>query len=440
MNRIIGNSYLIEDKIATGSFSSIYNGKNTNNGKKLAFKFENNKTTYPQLNFEAKLFNILQGFPYVPKTYYFAKDSHNSILVMDLLGKNLEELFTLCGQQLSVKTVLMLTDQMISAVQYMHMKNFIHNDIKPDNFLFGIDNKKNQLYIIDYGLSRKYRDPDTHVHIPYEDKKQLTGTPRYASINALKGVRQTRRDDMESLAYVWIYLMKGSLPWMGINARNTKQQYSMILEAKSGISVEDLCRGLPYEFMDYLNDVRNLRYDEEPHYIKYREMFRAAFKRLGLFFDYKYDWLDSYGELIEKRPQRKFPVFTKYLPSEKRISQRMPMTRSEIFFQINEESKREEILNSDYDTFDENKTGDFSTLMGNDSDGPATFEAVDELTRSQSIMQLDQGSSGMKYIPFNPTSKGSWVNQETITPRRPPFRFPKEQPFPRWMRSRESYK
>ena len=440
IDRVVANNYKITGKIADGSFSSIYSAYDISSGKKVAVKVENKQSPYPQLNFEAKLYSVMHGFVSVPNTYGFAKDNYDLFLVMDQLGKNLEELLVLCGQQISVKTVLMLAGQMISAIEYMHKKSFIHNDIKPDNFLMGTGEKSNQIYLIDYGLSKKYQDPETLRHIPYEDNKPLTGTPRYASINALRGIRQTRRDDMESLAYVWIYLMKGYLPWMGINAKSTKQKYSMIMEAKSGISPEDLCEGLPKEFLTYLKEVRNLKYEDEPNYSKYREMFKNALIRNRLVFDYAYDWLDSRGRLISAKHPRVFPVFKQYMTRIEKLKSSNSISRTQIFMEITKESKREAIMQSDYDD-DEIKSSEGHTLM-DESDGPATFEAVDyEASKKKNKDNIGFGEQTMQLVPFEYTkAKKFWKCEETVDQRKPPFRLPVEKETPRWMRTRDSYK
>jgi serine/threonine protein kinase len=123
-------------------------------------------------------------------------------------------------------------------VEFVHSRSFIHRDIKPDNFLMGLGKKANQVHIIDFGLAKKYRDPKTHIHIPYRENKNLTGTARYASINTHLGIEQSRRDDMESLGYVMMYFLRGSLPWQGLKATTKRQKYEKISEKKMSTPIE----------------------------------------------------------------------------------------------------------------------------------------------------------------------------------------------------------
>merc|ERR1719210_2794628 len=190
-----------------------------------------------------------------------------------------------------MKTLLMLADQMLARVEYIHAKNFIHRDIKPDNFLIGLGKRKvNQVYVIDFGLAKKYRDPITHEHIPFVEHKSLTGTARYASINTHLGLEQSRRDDLESLGFVLMYFNRGSLPWQGLKANTKKEKYNRIAEKKLSTPIEFLCRNFPQEFATYLNYCRALRFDDKPDYKYLRRLFRDLFFRQGYAADYRFDW------------------------------------------------------------------------------------------------------------------------------------------------------
>ncbi|CAK7356887.1 unnamed protein product [Dovyalis caffra] len=286
----VGNKFRLGRKIGSGSFGEIYLGTNIQTNEEVAIKLENVKTRHPQLLYESKLYKILQGGTGIPNVKWFGVEGDYNVLVMDLLGPSLEDLFNFCSRKLSLKTVLMLADQMINRVEFVHSKSFLHRDIKPDNFLMGLGRRANQVYCIDFGLAKKYRDTSTHQHIPYRENKNLTGTARYASMNTHLGIEQSRRDDLESLGYVLMYFLRGSLPWQGLKAGTKKQKYEKISEKKVSTSIEALCRGYPTEFASYFHYCRSLRFDDKPDYAYLKRLFRDLFIREGFQFDYVFDW------------------------------------------------------------------------------------------------------------------------------------------------------
>ncbi|XP_020226301.1 casein kinase 1-like protein 1 [Cajanus cajan] len=286
----VGNKFRLGRKIGSGSFGEIYLGTNIQTNEEVAIKLENVKTKHPQLLYESKLYRILQGGTGIPNVRWFGVEGDYNVLVMDLLGPSLEDLFNFCSRKLSLKTVLMLADQMINRVEFIHSKSFLHRDIKPDNFLMGLGRRANQVYAIDFGLAKKYKDSSTHQHIPYRENKNLTGTARYASMNTHLGIEQSRRDDLESLGYVLMYFLRGSLPWQGLKAGTKKQKYEKISEKKVSTSIEALCRGYPTEFASYFHYCRSLRFDDKPDYAYLKRIFRDLFIREGFQFDYVFDW------------------------------------------------------------------------------------------------------------------------------------------------------
>lgn len=277
-------------KLGGGSFGEIFLGVNVQTGEEVGIKVEPVKSRHPQLLYESKLYKILRGGVGIPDVHWFGVEGSNNIMVIDLLGPSLEDLFNFCNRRFSLKTVLMLADQMLSRIEYIHSKSFIHRDVKPDNFLMGLGKRANQVNIIDFGLAKKYRDPRTFQHIPYCENKNLTGTARYASVNAHIGREQSRRDDLESVGYVLLYFLKGSLPWQGLSAATKKQKYEKIGETKLKTPLEVLCKGCPVEFVLYFRYIRSLQFTDKPDYAGLRKRFRDLFVREGNSLDYMFDW------------------------------------------------------------------------------------------------------------------------------------------------------
>ncbi|RHY20237.1 hypothetical protein DYB37_008868 [Aphanomyces astaci] len=286
----VGKKFRLGRKIGSGSFGDIYLGTNMTSGEEVAIKLESVKSKHPQLLYESKIYKILNGGLGIPNIRWFGVEGEYNVMVIDLLGPSLENLFDYCGRRFQLKTVLMIADQLISRLEYCHSKNFIHRDVKPDNFLIGLGKRAQICHVIDFGLAKKYRDPKTHQHIPYRENKNLTGTARYVSINTHIGIEQSRRDDLESLGYVFMYFIRGSLPWQGLKANTKKQKYERIMEKKMNTPIEVLCKGYPAEFRAYFEYTRALRFDDKPDYAYLKRLFKELFFRKGFQFDAMFDW------------------------------------------------------------------------------------------------------------------------------------------------------
>mmetsp|Transcript_49053 Transcript_49053/g.129671 ORF Transcript_49053/g.129671 Transcript_49053/m.129671 type:complete len:323 (-) Transcript_49053:132-1100(-) len=289
MGRSMGGKFTLGRKIGSGSFGSIHLGTNVQNGQEVAIKLESTKTKHPQLLYESKLYKLIAGGVGIPTVHWYGVDGDQNVMVLDLLGPSLEDLFNFCDRRFSLKTTLMLADQMISLIEYIHSRSFLHRDIKPENFLMGVGRNVKQLYIIDFGLAKKYRNPYTQHHIPYREGKQLTGTARYASLNTHLGIEQSRRDDLEAIGYVLVYFMKGSLPWQGIKGPK-EEKYRKIMERKDSTPNEVLTKQLPMEFCAFLNYCRNLGFEDRPNYAYPRMIMQELFKREVKDNDVVFDW------------------------------------------------------------------------------------------------------------------------------------------------------
>jgi len=290
-------------KLGSGAFGEIYLGFDLKMNEEVAIKLESIKAKNPQLFYESKLYMQVQGGIGIPNVHWCGSQGNYNVMVIDLLGQSLEDIFNTCKRKFSVKTTVMLGDQMLARIEYLHTRNYIHRDIKPDNFLMGSGKKKHIVYIIDFGLAKRFKDPRTDLHIPYRDGKSLTGTARYASINTHLGIEQARRDDLEALSYVLIYFLKGELPWQGLKAKNMKEKYEKIMEKKISTNVEILCKGLPGELIELLNYSRDIKFDEKPDYAYVKSLFKKLMEREKIENDNNFDWTMKTQQVEENAKQ-----------------------------------------------------------------------------------------------------------------------------------------
>ena len=270
--------FVVIDKLGSGSFGDVYVAQTKNKKKLIAVKFE--KKSINKKNRILKEYLIYKNIYAInksitiniPKIYGSIETNDYHILMMELLGPNLEDLFNNFNRKFKINTVILLAINLIDLLKRLHLLQYIHRDVKPNNFLIGKGYKKTELYVMDFGLSKKYID-DNNDHIKFRDNLPLIGTARYISINIHDGHEPSRRDDLESVAYILIYFLKGQLPWQGLKKNLGANQLEQIKLMKQNINVNDLCSNLPICFKIYLEYCRHLEFNETPKYEYLKNLF-----------------------------------------------------------------------------------------------------------------------------------------------------------------------
>ena len=310
INQVFFKKYHCIKKLGEGSFGRIYEG--VYHSEHFALKFEDINSNSNLLESEASIMNYLKG-PNIPNVRSYGTSGNYNILIMQLMGKSLEDLINI-RKTFPLKTVCLIGYQMIKVLEYIHNKHIVHRDLKPDNFVMGLNELAKYVYLLDFGLAKKYRSSTTLKHYPLINKKKLTGTARYASINALRGYEQSRRDDLESAGYVLMYFLRGSLPWQGIPGKNKDERYKKILQKKEETTAHELCKDFPEEFEKYIDYTRNMEYEEDPDYERLKEYFKNIIEEKNENFDYIYIWSTE-----EEKKQRK----KEFLEEKRRMSRQI---------------------------------------------------------------------------------------------------------------------
>ncbi|CAD8202774.1 unnamed protein product [Paramecium pentaurelia] len=277
---LIQGRFRIGDLLGEGSFGSVFRIYDTkNNNEVLAIKVEQElEEEESMLEREIKIMMELKKKPGFPQILYYGQENHFVYYIMNMLGPNLEITSKKCGGSFSIVTMLRLAIQMLSRIETLHSMRLIHRDIKPDNFVLGFGQQQNIVHLIDFGLSKFYLNSKGE-HIKQVRKKGLIGTARYASINAHNEFEQSRRDDLESIAYILVYLATGTLPWMNLQIEQKDLKYAKILHLKKLTAPDIVCKNLPICFTKFLTAVRKLDFITTPDYVAYKKLFQNELEK-----------------------------------------------------------------------------------------------------------------------------------------------------------------
>lgn len=293
ISSVDGGRYKITRSIAKGSFGQVFAGIDQQTQKEVAIKIEMPNSKSHILMYEYSVYKSFKSSSFIPEIYWIGSSNNHTVMVMELLGSSLYQMLQICNGKFTLSTTLLLAMKMLKCVEYVHKFGCVHHDLKPENFLLRKD-QPNEICLIDYGLSYRYLDPASGAHIGYMKGCSFTGNARFASINSLDGIGSSRRDDIESLLYIWMYFLKGDLPWISLGGSNPKENQQLVLETKQKIKPEKLFKDCPPEFSKIYYYIKQMRFNDAPNYQKIENLliaaFKTAFPKVDINKNITYDW------------------------------------------------------------------------------------------------------------------------------------------------------
>ena len=349
LSSIIFKKYKPIKRITQSNYSLIYEGINIQNGEKVAIKLESRKIPIENQLLQNEIFYLymLRHIPGIVKMESTGHTKDYNILIEPLLGPTLYNLFLDKNINFTLKDICLIALQCIERLESVHNKSIIHCDIKPENFLIGSKDKR-VIYLIDFGLSRKYRSDRTKKHIQFSITKTMIGTARYASMNALSGLQLSRRDDLESLCYVILYFLTKKLPWQGIKAETVDKRYKKIYKKKAELEQWEKFKLIPKEIQCFVKYCRNLGFAEEPNYKLMKNYFYELLDKSNFEVDNNFSWIIDKSIIGSKMPvlfpRKKYSAMYKLMDKiEKKkmsLSVGNNINHNFIFNNINKEEKK----------------------------------------------------------------------------------------------------
>ena len=385
-NQIFFKKYKIIKKLAEGAFGDVYIGSNITTKDPVAIKVEPRKIAKPLLENEAYFLFQLRGVG-IPEVLSFGRKKKYNILIEPLLGKSLFDIFNERRKHMNLADICLISKQILDRIQWVHSKGFVHRDIKPDNFLIGRKDP-NVIYLIDFGLSKKYKSDKTGKHLKFSFTGKLTGTVRFASANALRGGEQSRRDDLESIAYMIIFFMRGKLPWQGVTGTKKMERYLKIYKMKKNVTPEDLCKSLPNQMVQFTKYIKNLEFEQEPDYNYLRGLINSILKQRKVNLDSLiFSWI-SYED-IKKIKDPINPATRKDSP------------QGRLYRKIETKLKRERNNSSDNDSGEKTYQSNNYNILSQDKEENYTSKDEAEMEYNNYKTKAEKSKEGLNTLMVN---------------------------------------
>ena len=400
-NKLIFNKYKLKSLIHSSDFGLVYEGINEKENIPVAIKLEKKIGKYNMLESEAFLLMNLKGHG-IPKVITFGHHGSYNVLIEELLGLSIGRVFQIKRlKKFSLKDICMIALQALDRLEFIHSKLVIHRDIKPFNFVIGKEDPE-LIYLIDFGLSHKYKSSRTGKHIQFKNLRLTYGSLRYLSINGNKGYEQSRRDDLESLGYMLVYLATGYLPWL--KAENleieTIKKYIIVYKMKKSIATEKLCAGLPKEMATYLNYCKELYFEQDPDYNYLRSLFYLILCQKNQKNDLKFVWISKKHfktlkqENIHKKNNKRSVSPHIRLLNKIKVSLERNKSVNQIRSKNNKSNSIYNMsLNFLYKENDDNNTNEKDIVSENEMTVTSKKNITSESTREKDIKRIQKNSS-----------------------------------------------